>query len=84
MVFLLAVLAGAYYAGSFSQRIDTSLCFSSVIDIIKEEYSAAQQAKDESATARFSELLTSLPIRGYESDCAEILEVAREHAKQNK
>ena len=57
----------AYFVGTFSSKFEENLCYSEVISLIG-EYS---KIKDTSVTVE--QLVNSLPLRGYETECKNVL-----------
>jgi hypothetical protein len=78
-----AVLLGsAYGIGSFSVLFNTNMCYSEIISLIQEEVDYAIKTNSTDDLIEVQNLMESLPLRGYESDCNEIHEAAKSYNKQ--
>lgn len=78
-----AVLLGsAYGVGSFTFLFNTNMCYSEIISLIQEEVDYAIKTKNTDDLIEVQNLIKSLPLRGYESDCNEINEAAKSYNKQ--
>lgn len=74
-------VGGAYFTGVILTSFDTNLCYSETISIIQDNVEHAIKTGESSDLLRVKELLDSLPLRGYESDCREIYEVVKTYNK---
>lgn len=71
---LLAILAAApffFWFGGFSERFTAGQCYSSAFDAI------ANAAERSPSPKALSTQIRSLPLHGYETDCAEVEQAAR-------
>ena len=70
-----------FYAGSFATSFESNLCYSYAISDIREKVKSANKSGNAGEFQKLEQLLESLPLHGYESNCKEI-EAAIENYNQ--
>ncbi len=79
IVFIILIWSFAcFYAGSFSMQFHQNLCYSETLSILGENSIKISNSGDPIIFIKWAKFIHNLPIAGYESNCAEILE----HVKQ--
>lgn len=68
---------GVYWLGDFSNLFSTNLCYSEIISIIQKQVDLAVETGESEDLLKAKELLDKLPLHGYESNCDEIRDAAR-------
>ncbi|WP_313705073.1 hypothetical protein [Massilia sp.] len=65
--------AVSYYVGVFSTSFDTNVCYSELLSTLSSQAEQAAASGDRAEIERYAARIKSLPNRGYESDCSEIM-----------
>ncbi len=66
---VLMLAGGGYFFGQFATWFTLNLCYSEVISIITDKVKEAGASKSFDVIENLEKTLTSLPLRGYESEC---------------
>jgi hypothetical protein len=73
-----ALLILAFWFGSFSSNFNQGQCYTEAIHVLSQSARKAALAGDTTSLRVWAESLDRLPLRGYESNCKEILDSIRE------
>jgi len=76
----LSLLVGVtYWWAAFSTSFNINMCYSGVISFVSEQAQVVAVAKDENTTTAFKAMMQSLPLRGYETECSEVLKATEQY-----
>lgn len=76
-----AAIASGYLVGSVASGFNTAHCYDSVIADIRQRAEDAIKIGP-TELPRFQKFMASLPLVGYETDCAEVRAALREQASK--
>lgn len=80
-----AALCGvSYFAGAFSTSFNDGLCYSEVISGISAHAQKSIELGGPGQSKQFLEFVESLPVRGYETDCPELLAAINSPGQQTQ
>ena len=77
VIFAIALGGATYWFGVFSTSFNTNMCYSEVIREIQRAAKFAAESNESTASEKFQSKLSALPLHGYESDCVEIKNAAK-------
>lgn len=66
------VLGITFWFGKFTTWFNLNLCYSEVINLIATEASSVAESQDPDKVKMFQNLVRSLPLHGYETECKEV------------
>lgn len=69
---LILPCAVSFYAGLFSTSFDTNMCYSNVLRSLADQAKSAAASGNPADIERYTRMIDTLPLAGYESDCARI------------
>lgn len=76
VIIFVGLLALSFFMGRFTQWFDSNMCYSSILDTIKNEFSISN---NEEKDIRLNNILDKIETRGYETECNKIEQDLKEY-----
>ncbi|MEK1941071.1 MAG: hypothetical protein AAAB16_11950 [Pseudomonas sp.] len=73
-----------FYAGIFSTSFSLNMCYSDVLTKLGARTESVAKAESPQALKDWAAFINNLPLRGYETDCAELLKLVEANAARAK
>ncbi|AUM13042.1 hypothetical protein [Ketobacter alkanivorans] len=71
---IVVILGVSYGLGAWFTWFNANMCYSSVIDFVSDEAVRVAKSNDSEAATKFQDMIKSLPIHGYETECNAVKE----------